>query len=91
MLNAKDAAQDTLQDAEGKYDAACVALKAALAEAAARQETRKCVASAAATRLDDLTDICRIILQTLFAPGAIRAGAYQRTSGVTPQENVCRG
>ena len=55
VLNAKDAAQDTLQEAEGKYDAACVALKAALSEAAARQEIRKCVKHTAMRMTSRLT------------------------------------
>ena len=44
-LNAKDAAQEALQEAEEKYDAACVALKATLSEEAERQDSRKCVSA----------------------------------------------
>ena len=89
VLNAKDAAQDALQDAEGKYDAACVALKAALVEAAARQESRKCVSYR--THVMGGLTFFRITSQTLFAPGAIRAGAHQCTSGLAPEEDVRRG
>ena len=90
-LNAKDAAQQAVEDAQGRVEAATVALEAALAE---RGETRKCVPArvgALPLRAARAHSTRRAATQALRARGAVGAGARQRARGVAPQKDVRRG